>query len=157
MKPADIGFDRGLVGAYGQDDRVCVYTSLRALLAVKNPAHASLALFVDKEETGSYGDTGAESFMLYNFAGEFAAKSALSVDPAAMLEKSKSVSADVTGAMDPTFQSVNDPQNVSFLGRGVSIEKYGGARGKSGTHDAHAEYMQYLRGLAGQEARASGK
>ena len=148
VKPADIGFDRGLVGAYGQDDRVCVYMSLRALLAVKNPAHASLALFVDKEETGSYGDTGAESFMLYNFAGEFAAKSGLSVDPAAMLEKSKSVSADVTGAMDPTFQSVNDPQNVSFLGRGVSIEKYGGARGKSGTHDAHAEYMQYLRAMA---------
>ncbi len=147
-RPVDIGFDRGLVGAYGQDDRVCVYTSLQAILSAKEPKTSALALFVDKEEIGSTGDTGAESFLLYNFAREYAAGCGTGSDPAAILESSRALSADVTGAMDPTFQSVNDPQNVSYLGRGVSIEKYGGARGKSGTHDAHAEYMQYLRNLA---------
>ena len=148
VNPVDIGIDRGLVGAYGQDDKVCVYTSLRALCGVKDPGHSAVALFVDKEEIGSTGDTGAESFMLYTFAAEYCRKAGIDTDPALLLENSKALSADVTGAMDPNFASVNDPQNVSYVGRGVSIEKYGGARGKSGTHDAHAEYMQYLRRLA---------
>lgn len=147
-RPIDIGFDRALVGAYGQDDKVCAYTSYRAILETAGPAHTAVALFVDKEEIGSTGDTGAESFMLYTFAKEYCSKTGIDTDPSVVLEQSKAISADVTGAMDPNFASVNDPQNVSYLGRGVSIEKYGGARGKSGTHDAHAEYMQYLRALA---------
>jgi aspartyl aminopeptidase len=152
VTPMDIGFDRALVGAYGQDDRVCVYASLRAFLDVREPRDNALALFVDKEEIGSTGDTGAESFMLQGFARDFCMKAGIKADPAALLERSLAISADVTGAMDPNFQSVNDPQNVSYLGRGVSIEKYGGARGKSGTHDARAEYMHYLRSLAARQA-----
>ncbi len=71
QKPVDIGFDRGLVGAYGQDDRVCAFTSLMAILDTKNPSGTAIAFFTDKEEIGSYGDTGAESFALINFAEKY--------------------------------------------------------------------------------------
>ncbi|HOP62219.1 MAG TPA: aminopeptidase [Spirochaetota bacterium] len=148
QKPVDIGLDRGLIGAYGQDDRVCVYTSLMAIAATEKPAHTAVAYFSDKEETGSYGDTGAESFSLMNFANEYARLTGIKKDPWKLLESAKAISADVTAAMDPTFSSVNDPQNVSFLGKGISIEKYGGGGGKYNTNDAHAEYMQYMRHLA---------
>jgi len=148
QKPVDIGFDRGLVGAYGQDDRVCAFASLMAIIEIKNPAHTATVFFTDKEETGSYGDTGADSFALMNFTDKYRNLASLKQSPWEILEKSKSISADVTGAMDPTFSSVNDPQNVSYLGKGVSIEKYGGGGGKYSTNDAHAEYMQYMRNLA---------
>lgn len=148
QKPVDIGFDRGIVGAYGQDDRVCVYTSLRALTSVKNPVHTAVAFFCDKEETGSWGNTGAESFALLHFTREYLRLTGSPRSAFDVLEKSRAISADVTAAMDPTFSSVNDPQNVSYLGRGVSIEKYGGGGGKYNTNDAHAEYMQYMRALA---------
>lgn len=146
--PIDIGLDRALVGAYGQDDKVCAYTSMRAILEVNNPAHTAVTLFVDKEETGSMGDTGAESMLLEHFARDYTALVKTEVSPEKILETSKAISADVTAAMDPNFPSVNDPQNVSYVGKGVSIEKYGGSRGKSMTNDAHAEYMQYMRVLA---------
>lgn len=148
QKPVDIGFDRGLVGAYGQDDRVCVFSSLKALVSVKNPVHTAVAFFVDKEETGSWGNTGAESFALIHFTREYLRLCGSGESAFAVLERSKSISADVTTAMDPTFSSVNDPLNVSYLGKGVSIEKYGGGGGKSNTNDAHAEYMQFMRSLA---------
>ncbi len=148
QKPVDIGFDSALIGAYGQDDRVCVYTSLMAMAGTEKPAHTAIAYFSDKEETGSYGDTGAESLALLNFADEYARLASLKESPLKILEQSKSLSADVTGAMDPTFSSVNDPQNVSYLGKGVSIEKYGGGGGKYNTNDAHAEYMQHVRTIA---------
>lgn len=148
QKPVDIGLDRGLVGAYGQDDRVCVYTSLMALVDTTKPLHTAVAYFSDKEETGSSGDTGAESFALMNFAQEYVRLTGIKKDPWKLLESSKAISADVTVAMDPTYASVNDPQNVSYLGKGVSIEKYGGGGGKYNTNDAHAEYMQHIRQLA---------
>jgi len=148
QKSIDIGFDRGLIGGYGQDDRVCVYTSLMALTEIKNPKHTAVAYFSDKEETGSNGDTGAESFSLVNFTFEYIKLAGLNILPWKILEASKAISADVTTAMDPTFSSVNDPQNVSYLGKGVSIEKYGGGGGKYNTNDAHAEYMQFLRNVA---------
>ncbi len=148
QKPVDIGFDRGLIGAYGQDDRVCVFTSLMAICETKNPANTAIAFFTDKEEIGSYGDTGAESFSLMNFTDKYRALASVKESAWEILEKSKAISADVTGAMDPTFSSVNDPQNVSYLGKGVSVEKYGGGGGKYNTNDAHAEYMQYMRNLA---------
>ncbi len=148
QKCTDIGFDRGLIGGYGQDDRVCVYSSLMALTGTANPARTAVAYFADKEETGSYGDTGAESFSLVNFTFEYIRLAGLNILPWKILEASKAISADVTTAMDPTFSSVNDPQNVSYIGKGVSIEKYGGGGGKYNTNDAHAEYMQYIRGMA---------
>jgi aspartyl aminopeptidase len=152
QKPVDIGFDRGLVGAYGQDDRACAFASLMAILEIKKPGHTAAAFFTDKEEIGSYGDTGAESFSLINFTDRYRTLASVKESAWEILEKSKAISADVTGAMDPTFSSVNDPQNVSYLGRGVSIEKYGGGGGKYSTNDAHAEYMQYMRNLVNQNS-----
>lgn len=147
QNPIDIGLDRGLVGAYGQDDKACVFSSLMALINTKAPKNTALGLFVDKEEIGSYGNTGANSFMLLNFTREYRNLLKLDSEPTKILEHSKSISADGTAAQDPTFSSVNDPHNVSFLGRGVSIEKYGGGGGKYSTNDAHAEYMQEIRGI----------
>lgn len=146
-RPMDIGLDRGLIGAYGQDDRICAFTSLSALLDTKTPADTAIGLFVDKEETGSSGDTGADSLMLLNFTTEYCRLAGITSDPFSLLEKAYAISADVTTAMDPTFKDVNDPQNVSYLGHGVSVEKYGGGGGKYSTNDARAEYMAYLRGL----------
>jgi aspartyl aminopeptidase len=148
QRPIDIGLDRGLVAAYGHDDRVCVYSSLRALVDATDVSKTAIGYFSDKEETGSYGDTGAESFALINFASHYIRLTGLDLSPWMLLENAKAISADVTGAMDPTFSSVNDPQNVSYLGKGVSIEKYGGGGGKYNTNDAHAEYIQYMRHLA---------
>ena len=148
QKSIDIGFDKGLIGGYGQDDRVCAYSSLIALTETKIPVHTAVAYFSDKEETGSNGDTGAESFSLVNFTSDYIRLADLNITPWKILESSMAISADVTTAMDPTFSSVNDPQNVSYLGKGVSIEKYGGGGGKYNTNDARAEYMQYLRELA---------
>lgn len=140
----DIGLDSSMISAYGQDDRACVYTSLKAFTESK-PRETAFAAFVDKEEVGSVGDTSAESNMLLNFTREYATKAGLETVPEKLLEKAKAVSADGTVGMDPNFKDVNDPQNVSYLGGGVSIEKYGGGGGKYFTNDAHAEYMQYVR------------
>lgn len=145
----DIGFDRGLIGAYAQDDRSSVYASLRALLDVKEtPQHTAVAFFVDKEEIGSMGDTGASGMLLNTFARRYCKLACPDFFHEELLEQSRALSADVTGALNPLFKNVHDPQNVSFLGRGISIEKYGGRSGKYGTHDAHAEYMGFLRKLA---------
>jgi len=148
VKPVDIGIDGGMVGAYGQDDRVCAYTSMRALIDVEDHDDTIIAYFSDKEETGSMGDTGAESFALINFTSEYIRKTGIDGTWEQLLEHTMSISADVTGALDPTYKSVNDPGNVSYAGRGVSIEKYGGRGGKYSTNDARAEYMQYMRQIA---------
>ncbi len=146
-EPVDVGLDRSMVGAYGQDDKVCVYTSLQAILQVKVPVHTAVAMFVDKEEIGSVGDTGAASFMLQTFAGDYLSMIGSDLRPSTLLEHSRAISADTTVAMNPNFKDVNDPQNVSYLGKGVAVEKYGGGGGKYNTNDAHAEYMSYMRGL----------
>ncbi len=148
VKPMDIGIDGGMVGAYGQDDRVCVYTSLKALIDVQSHPDTIISYFSDKEETGSMGDTGAESFALITFTSEYIRKTGIDFTWEQLLEHTMSISADVTGALDPTYKSVNDPGNVSYVGRGVSIEKYGGRGGKYSTNDARAEYMQYMRRIA---------
>jgi aspartyl aminopeptidase len=145
--PIDIGFDRGLVGAYGQDDKVCAYASLIALLETKTPKHTALAFFADKEEIGSMGDTGAASFILENFAWDYANLLNLKIPVNTLLERSKAISADVTAGMNPNYKDVHDPTNASYLGNGVSVEKYGGGGGKYSTHDASAEYMSYMRSL----------
>ena len=143
--PVDIGLDRSMIGAYGQDDKVCAYASLQALLKVKNPQSTALGMFVDKEEIGSYGDTGASSYMLVNFVGKLNALAGWKEEVFAILEQARSLSADVTGAMDPNFKDVNDPRNVSYLGNGIAVEKYGGGGGKYSTHDSGAEYVSYIR------------
>jgi aspartyl aminopeptidase len=143
--PMDIGFDKSLVGGYGQDDKVCAFTSLIALTKLKQVKNTAITMFVDKEEIGSMGNTGAASFILYNFVNLLKTKAGIKEDTSRLLEKAKSISADVTAGMNPNFKDANEPLNSSFLGKGVSIEKYGGAYGKFGTHDASAEYMSYLR------------
>lgn len=145
VNPMDIGIDRSMVGAYGQDDKVCAYASMRAILDMKVPKKTAVAMFVDKEEIGSMGDTGAASYILQNFIGDYIELSKLKDSVSKVFERSKAISADVCAGVNPNYKDVNDMHNASVLGRGVSIEKYGGGGGKYSTHDAHAEYMQYIR------------
>ncbi|PIN75190.1 aminopeptidase [Candidatus Woesearchaeota archaeon CG10_big_fil_rev_8_21_14_0_10_36_11] len=144
-KPMDIGFDASMIAAYGQDDKVCVYTSLMALLKIKSPKNTAVGFFVDKEEIGSMGDTGAASFILKNFAYDYLRLVDPKMSCTKLLETSNAISADVTSGMNPTYKDVHDPKNVSYLGYGVSVEKYGGGGGKYSTHDSGAEYLSYIR------------
>ena len=146
-KPFDIGFDKSLIGAYGQDDGVCVFTSLKAILEINKPSSTAIALFVDKEEIGSTGGTGAEGFILRNSLIQFLEKTSCKENVDTVLEKAKALSADVTAGVNPNHKEVHDLNNASYLGKGVSIEKYGGSRGKYGTNDANAEYMNEIRML----------
>ena len=144
-KACDIGFDRSLIGAYGQDDRVCAYPALTAILEVENPQKTAVAILADKEETGSAGNTGLESDFLRFVIGDLAKMQ--NCDPTVALRNSKCLSADVNAGLDPTFADVMDRRNASFLNYGVVVTKYTGARGKSGTSDASAEYVAYVRNM----------
>jgi aspartyl aminopeptidase len=146
-KAIDIGLDASMVGSYGQDDKVCVYTSLMAFIDLNKTNKTAIGFFVDKEEIGSTGDTGAQSFALLNFAQEYLEKSGLKISTGKLFENSKAISADVTAAYHPMYKEVSDAQNSSYLGKGVSVEKYGGSGGKYSTNDAGAEYMNYIRSL----------
>ncbi|MFP4424550.1 MAG: aminopeptidase [Candidatus Woesearchaeota archaeon] len=144
QNPVDIGFDESMIAAYGHDDHACVYTSLHALLETENPMHTALCFFADKEEIGSYGDTGAQSKALEYFMGDILHLSGRKERMTQVLEESKALSGDVTVAIDPIFKDVHDPSNASYLGYGVSVEKYGGAGGKYSTNDASSEYMNWF-------------
>lgn len=145
-KARDVGFDKSMVGSYGQDDKVCAYTSLNALFTSKNKETA-IALFVDKEEVGSEGKSGAKSKFLFNFLNELIAKLKLKTDAYGVLKNAEMLSADVTSAMNPNFKDAQDATNVSLLGRGVSMEKYGGGAGKYGTNDSDTEYIHRITSL----------
>lgn len=144
-RSCDIGFDRSLIGSYGQDDRVCAYPALTAVLEVENPQKTALAILADKEEIGSSGNTGLESDFLRFCIGDLAKIQEGDVTKA--LRNSKCLSADVNAGIDPTFQDVMERKNASFLNYGVVVTKYTGARGKSGTSDASAEYVAEVRAL----------
>ncbi len=148
-KSTDIGFDRSLIGAYGQDDRVCAYPALTAVLEVENPRKTAIAILADKEEIGSMGNTGLESDFLRFVIGDLAKMQG--GDPTVALRRSKCLSADVNAGLDPTFADVMERKNASFLNYGVVVTKYTGARGKSGTSDASAEYTAYVRALLDRE------
>jgi len=145
VKACDIGFDRSMVGAYGQDDRVCAYPALTAVFDVTNPEKTAVAILADKEEIGSMGNTGLNSDFLRYVIGDLAKMQG--GDGTVALRNSKCLSADVNAATDPTFQEVMERRNASFLNYGVVVTKYTGARGKSGTSDASAEYMAYVRNM----------
>ncbi|MBR2040180.1 MAG: aminopeptidase [Clostridia bacterium] len=145
FKACDIGFDRSLVGAYGQDDRVCAYPALKAILDVETPEKTAVAILADKEEVGSMGNTGLESDFLRYVIGDLAKMQ--NGDGTIAIRNSKCLSADVNAGLDPTFQDVMERRNASRLNYGVVVTKYTGARGKSGTSDASAEYMAYIRKL----------
>lgn len=139
FKAVDVGFDGGMVGAYGQDDRVCAYTALKAEIDTAKPQYTSVCVLCDKEETGSNGNTGLDSEYLFDFLKQLAEDK--NVNYRKMMAASQCLSADVNSAYDPTFADVFERQNSSFANQGVVLTKYTGARGKSGTSDASAEYL----------------
>jgi len=148
MKARDVGFDRSLIGAYGQDDRASAYTSLQAVLSLKNPFRPVLALFADKEEIGSEGNTGAQSLFIEEVVREMIERSGESPSEAMVkrvLARSKAISADVESALDPNYPEVHEKQNAGRIGYGVCLEKFTGHRGKAGASDARAEYVGEIR------------
>ncbi|MBE6788131.1 MAG: aminopeptidase [Ruminococcaceae bacterium] len=141
----DIGFDRSLIGAYGHDDRVCAYPALMAAVNCIAPEYTTVTVLTDKEEIGSEGNTGLNSSYLKYFIGDLAAPFNLAARQ--VLSKSECLSADVNAAFDPNFPEVFEKRNASFLNYGVVVTKYTGARGKSDTSDASAEYTGKIRNL----------
>lgn len=142
FRARDIGFDRALVGSYGQDDRVDAYPALMAEIENKNPAYTSVCVLTDKEETGSDGTTGLNSMYTFHFLQQLCA--AQGADAITAFQAAKCLSADVTAAYDPSFADAFEPNNATYAGRGIAIYKYTGARGKSSTNDAPAELVSYL-------------
>ena len=138
----DLGLDRSMIGAYGQDDRVCAYTSLMAALECDKPKTTLVTVFADKEETGSDGNTGLKAAYLKYFIADLAKP--YGVEGRTVLSNSTCLSADVNAALDPTFSDVHDRRNAAYLNRGVGLTKYTGARGKSGTSDASAEFVAQI-------------
>ena len=145
VKACDIGFDRSMIGAYGQDDRVCAYPALNAILNVEKPEHTAVAILTDKEEIGSEGNTGLNSDFLRFLIRDLAVMQG--GDGTVALRRSRCLSADVNAAMDPTFQSPFERRNAALLNYGVVLTKYTGARGKSSTNDASAEYVAEIRAM----------
>ena len=146
-KARDFGLDRSMISGYGHDDRVCAYTSLKALLDIENPEYTSCTILVDKEEIGSVGATGAQSLFFENTILKLLAiqnKDSL-LNLRETLTKTVMLSSDVSAGVDPLYLGVNDPKNAAYLGKGVVFNKYTGARGKSGCNDANPEYIAWLR------------
>ncbi len=144
-KASDIGFDRSLIGSYGQDDRVCAYPALTAILEVESPKKTAIAILTDKEEIGSDGNTGLNSDFLRYVVTDLA--NMQGGDGTVALRNSKCLSADVNAGLDPTFQDVMERKNASMLNYGVVVTKFTGSRGKAGTSDASAEYVAYVRNM----------
>lgn len=145
FKPKDIGFDRALVGGYGHDDRVCSYAAFTAAFDTESDKQTSITLLVDKEEIGSEGSTGMQCCLLRDIIDVIA--DSFGVTSAAVRVASKCLSADVNASFDPNFSEVSEKLNATFLSCGAGITKYTGARGKSGSNDASAEYVAFLRKL----------
>ena len=144
-KAVDIGLDRGLVGSYGQDDRVCAYTALMAEIGTKNPEHTTFTILTDKEEIGSVGNTGLHSDYVHHAVEDLA--ESFGADTKTVLRHSICLSSDVNAAYDPTFASVYESRNSSYVNKGCVLTKYTGARGKSGSSDASAETMAKVIGI----------
>lgn len=143
----DLGFDRSMILGYGHDDRVCAYPSFEAILKAKKPKKTAVCLLVDKEEIGSVGATGMQSRFFENIVAEvynaLGGYSELNLRRA--LTNSKVLSSDVSAGVDPNYQSAFEKKNAAYLGRGLVFNKYTGARGKSGSNDACAEYVGNVR------------
>ena len=148
-KARDCGLDRSMILAYGQDDRVCAYTSLLAMLEAKDLKKTACCLLVDKEEIGSVGATGMHSRFFENTVAEVmnAMGDYSDIKVRRALANSKMLSSDVSAAYDPMFESVFEKKNTAYFGRGLVFNKYTGSRGKSGSNDANAEYVAYLRNV----------
>ncbi len=149
FKARSLGFDESMVAAYGQDDKVCAYTSLAAIMNLEKVKNTAICILSDKEEIGSMGNTGMESHMFDFFVSEILNK--LGINKPNLLDKvfcfSKMLSSDVDAGFDPIYAYVSDTANAGYLGRGITLNKYTGARGKSGASDANAEYVAWIRNI----------
>lgn len=148
-KARDIGFDRALVGGYGHDDRVCSYPALTALLDSPDTRHTVIVALADKEEIGSEGNTGMQSYLLEDLMEQIAASAGK--NPRVVRSVSTCLSADVNAAYDPNFKDAFEKANSSMLSCGAALSKYTGSRGKSGSNDASAEYIGRLRRIFAQK------
>jgi aspartyl aminopeptidase len=147
-KARDIGLDRSMIGAYGQDDRICAFSALNAILEIDKPESWGLTFFFDKEEIGSDGNTGAKSHFVENFVSDLLFKNGeqdTDRNLRRVLLNSMAISADVNGALDPDYQEVHEKRNAARLGYGVCITKFTGSGGKYGSSDAGAEYLGTIR------------
>ena len=148
-KARECGLDRSMVAAYGQDDRVCAYTSFLALLEMEAPKRTSCCLLTDKEEIGSVGATGMQSRFFENSVAELlegmGCYSELTFRRT--LRRSSMLSSDVSAGYDPAFADAFEKKNAAYLGRGIVLNKFTGARGKSGSNDANAEYVARIRAI----------
>jgi aspartyl aminopeptidase len=154
FKARDVGIDRSMVGAYGQDDRASAFPLLAAMADAEEPEYGALAVFVDKEEIGSEGSTGAKSHFIEVFLEDLVESFNIG-DPGRLMRRilfrSKAVSADVNGAVNPDWQEVHEKQNASFMGEGICVTKFTGHGGKVGASDANAEYVAEIRKLFARE------
>lgn len=149
FKARSLGIDRSMVGAYGQDDRVCAYDTLQAIIDSNVSDKTKVVIFADKEEIGSMGNTGMSSEMFDYFMNELLNKTNSNV-PGALNKTycfSKMLSADVGAGVDPNYQSASEKKNASFIGYGVELNKYTGGGGKSGASDANAEFVAEVRNI----------
>ena len=146
-KARDCGLDRSMIAAYGQDDRVCAYTSLVAMLEMEAPKRTCCCLLVDKEEIGSVGATGMQSRFFENSVAELMDAMGVYSDLALRrtLRGCSMLSSDVSAGFDPAYAECFEKKNAAFLGRGIVLNKFTGARGKSGSNDANAEYVARVR------------
>ena len=149
FKCRTLGLDESLIAGYGQDDKVCVYTALRAILNIEKPKRTAVCLFSDKEEIGSMGNTGMESNVFDTFVAELLNKTKINRPNLLDLVfcNSKMLSADVDAGADPLYISVSDTNNAGYLGKGISLNKYTGSGGKYNSSDANAEYVAEIRRL----------
>lgn len=148
-----VGIDEGLIGGYGQDDRVCAYATVNAIINASNNkiSNTAIAIIVDKEEIGSLGNSSMKSEAFDLFINMILEKTNSKVDKLQIYHNSKMLSADVTAGLNPMYEEVHDAQNASIIGSGVSVEKYGGSAGKGGASEASAEFMSYVMSLLEQE------
>lgn len=142
-----VGLDSGLVGGYGQDDRICVFTALEAFLAVEEPEYATALMLWDKEEIGSEGTTGASSRFFEYCMQDCISAWAPAVPFSKVMLAGKALSADVHAAIDPDWQELHEKQNSSIIGYGPTLCKFTGSGGKYGANDAHPEYIAWLRNI----------
>lgn len=148
-KARECGLDRSMIAAYGQDDRVCAYTSFLAMLEMENPKHTICCILTDKEEIGSVGATGMESRFFENSVAEVLEGCGCYSDLTLRrtLRNSSMLSSDVSAGFDPAFAEYFEKKNSAFLGRGIVLNKFTGARGKSSSNDANAEYVARVRNI----------
>ncbi len=145
----DVGIDRSMIGGYGHDDRICAYSSLKAILDSDEDELTSIIFFADKEEIGSEGNTGAKSYFIQDFISDVIDYSGLDSSKILrkVLFKSNILSADVNAAINPAFPNVHEKQNAAIIGYGVCLTKFTGSRGKSSSNDANAEFISKIRNL----------